>query len=270
MSLPYFAIAILLHRSAQITTPQVYWLIGFGLLMVSASLVLGVRAFFDLWNAGRKGGKATLRGMIVAAAVVAPFLWYGYLGLTLPSISDVSTNPVEPPQFLQANAWRAVEVPNGANEFARYDADYSETIVQAYPKLASRRYNSGAQRILGAARGLAEARRWTVTAVLGQTEEETRAEKAQNEEAPADEDEASNELEAEPQAEIRLEAVARSPIFGFPQDIVLAIVPEAESTLVDMRASTRWGAHDFGRNADTITRFLSDLDTALVGIAGEG
>ncbi|MCB1430812.1 MAG: DUF1499 domain-containing protein, partial [Nitratireductor sp.] len=67
-----------------------------------------------------------------------------------------------------------------------------------------------------------------------------------------------------------IEAEAASMIFGFRHDIVIKIQAEEESTLVDMRSSSRFGAHDFGSNAAIIENFLADLDTALLGIAGEG
>lgn len=59
-------------------------------------------------------------------------------------------------------------------------------------------------------------------------------------------------------------------IFGFRHDIIIKIQSEEEATLVDMRSASRFGAHDFGSNAAIIEDFLADLDTALLGIAGEG
>ncbi len=86
-------ITILLHRFGKVTTPQAVWLNAFGLAMIVASLVLGVRAFLDLWNRGLRGGKATVRGVIVATMLLIPFLWFGYLAVEHPMLSDVSTNP---------------------------------------------------------------------------------------------------------------------------------------------------------------------------------
>lgn len=264
LCLPYFAIAIILHRTDQITTPQVYWLIAIGLIMVLASLLLGLRAFLDLWNLGRRGGKSTLRGMLVSAALLGPFLWYAYLGLTRPPLNDVSTNPFSPPLFAEANRIRAADASKGINQLAVYDVAYRQALADAYPRLASRRYNSGAERILGAARELFEKNGWRITSVRGQLHDAAE---------PADAGSAGDRAEklaGELPDDIYIEAVARSRFFGFRQDVVLAIISEEESTLVDMRASTRWGAHDFGRNNTTITEFLSELDSALLGIAGEG
>jgi hypothetical protein len=66
-----------------------------------------------------------------------------------------------------------------------------------------------------------------------------------------------------------IEAVARSLVMGFADDVVVRIVEEEQGALVDMRSSSRWGVHDLGANATRIVSFLGDLDKALVGIAGE-
>ena len=260
IAIPYFAIAIALHRVDRISTPQVYWLIAFGLLLLAGSLLFGLRAFFDLWSSGRRGGKAALRGMAVSLIILGPFLWYGYLGLTRPPVNDVSTNPVTPPPFEQLGRLRQAYASEGINPLAEYTPGYAGLLSDSYPRLASRRYNSGVDRIYNAVTALIEDRGWALAAVRGA-------------EQPSGEEEEGEETEPFPSAaatDVEVEAVARSLVFGYRQDLAIAIIAEAESTLVDMRASTRWGAHDFGRNADTIIRFLSDLDKALIGIAGEG
>jgi hypothetical protein len=70
--------------------------------------------------------------------------------------------------------------------------------------------------------------------------------------------------------DIYVEAVAASRVFGFERDVVVAIVSEAESTVVDMRSSSRYGPHDFGANAGLIEDFLDDLDKSLFGSGGQG
>ena len=62
ISLPFFILTIFLHRSASITTQQAFWLIAFGIAMLLASLVFGVKAAMDLWEKGYQGGRATVKG----------------------------------------------------------------------------------------------------------------------------------------------------------------------------------------------------------------
>jgi hypothetical protein len=285
--LPYFALTILLHRFDKITTPQAVWLVAFGLAMILASLFLGVRALLDLWNNGSRGGKATVRGVIVATLLLIPFIWHGYLALEHPLLSDVATNPYSPPQYLQAQILREENAGAGMNQLADYTDAYAETLITDYPKIGSRRYNAGPERVLASVKALIADRSWSITATQGVPEEaqtpvptpapdEGDLEAAGNAAAKSKSAEAGDLEEAEPEdapqipANIEIEVVATSPVFGYKNDVIIQIVSEAEATLVDMRSSSRYGAHDFGFNAAIIEKFMSDLDASLLGIAGEG
>ena len=61
----------------------------------------------------------------------------------------------------------------------------------------------------------------------------------------------------------------RSPIFGFRFDVVIRLREEAETTLVDMRAASRYGSHDLGIGAELVEGYLKALDAELLGIAGD-
>ena len=290
ISVPYLLLAILLHRFGNVTTPQLYWLLFFGLLMLLASLALGLRALLDLWNLGYRGGKATIRGVMLSLLMLLPFLWQGWLAMDNPRLADVSTNPFDPPQYVAAEKLREAGKSEGMNAFANYDAAYSEQILSDYPKIGSRRYNAGAERILAAVRELVADRGWKVLAergvpLVGQakdlaassaadaaSETTTGLPKVTSGKPKKNEKPASDDAMADAGAplEFEIEAEAASMIFGFRHDIVIKIQAEEESTLVDMRSSSRFGAHDFGSNAAIIENFLADLDTALLGIAGEG
>lgn len=269
VAVPYFAIVILLHRFGNITTPQAFWAIGFGLLLILFSLFLGVRAFLDLWNRGFRGGTATVRGVALSILMLLPFIWFGYLAVKHPLLHDVTTNPFAPPPFIQADDLRTEMAEDGINQLARYDDAYAELLISSFPRLGSRRYNAGAERIYAAARNLIADRRWDVVASIGLPADEG-TEQAEGAEASGESEGEAGQMETALPLDIRVEAVARSMIFAFPYDVMLQIVSEEEATLVDMRVVSRWGAHDFGTSAAIIERFLADLDSALLGIAGEG
>lgn len=275
LCLPYFVIVILLHRFEEITTPQTFRLIAFGLLMILVSLFLGIRAFFDLWNFGRKGGRATIRGMVISLLLFLPFGWFAYLAVEKPMINDISTNPFAPPPFLTADEFRRHKAGEGINQLTVYDDNYAEQLLAAYPEISSRRYNAGALRIYDVVRGLILKRGWEIIDQAGLPEDPAGGDDSDVDEQSASavavaSDQPADGVEASIPLDIRIEAVSTSLVFGFPRDIVIQIVSESESTLVDMRSASRWGAHDYGENAAAIDKFLSDLDAALLGIAGEG
>lgn len=286
--LPYFGLSALLHRLEAITTPQLIWLLAFGLVMILASLFLGTRALFDLWNKGARGGKATVRGVVIATLLLVPYAWHGFLAVNHPLLSDVATNPYAPAPFVEAQKLRNDLAGRGINPLANYTSDYADTLIAQYPKIGSRRFNAGHERVFAAVRQLLTERNWQVTQTRGLPQEPVEAETetetsegdaaapAKNRKKPAKGTDAS---QADPEdllqaavvvPNIEIEAIVSSLIFSFKNDVVIQIVAEPEATIVDMRASSRYGAHDFGYDAKLIERFLADLDTSLLGIAGEG
>ena len=60
----------------------------------------------------------------------------------------------------------------------------------------------------------------------------------------------------------RIEAVARSPIMGFREDISIRVVPDGEDSRVDIRSASRYFDSDLGSNAARISKFIDDLNTA--------
>ena len=69
--------------------------------------------------------------------------------------------------------------------------------------------------------------------------------------------------------DVLLQGEWRSPVFGFRFDVVIRLREEAETTLVDMRAASRYGPHDLGIGADLVEGYLKALDAELLGIAGD-
>lgn len=271
--IPYFLVVIFLFRFSKIETNQLFALIGVGFLITLVGTILGFRAIADLWSKGTRGGSRVVRGLLVTFLILLPFGYYTYLALLYPLANDVTTDAFSPPQYIAAVDVRDELSSKGANPVRGYDAEYARTIISAYPKLQPRRYPAGSERVLEAVRAIITENEWPITGSLGIPE--TNA--ASGEEELADNTENVDENKQETAEEglatpddIYLEFLVRTMIFGFENDVIVRIVSEDENTLVDVRSSSRWGRHDFGYNAGLIDGFLTQLDTALLGIAGEG
>lgn len=65
-----------------------------------------------------------------------------------------------------------------------------------------------------------------------------------------------------------LQGETRTKIIGLPLDVVIRLHEEAETTLVDIRVASRYGAHDLGVSAGVAEAYLKALDAELLGIAG--
>ena len=60
-----------------------------------------------------------------------------------------------------------------------------------------------------------------------------------------------------------IDAVDRTLIMGFPEDITIRIKPLAGQTRIDVRSASRYGRNDFGTNAKRIGAFARELQAQL-------
>jgi hypothetical protein len=60
-----------------------------------------------------------------------------------------------------------------------------------------------------------------------------------------------------------IEAVARTPIMGFREDVSIRVVADGDDSRVDIRSSSRYFESDLGRNAARILKFADDLNNAV-------
>ncbi|MEO0327622.1 MAG: DUF1499 domain-containing protein [Pseudomonadota bacterium] len=265
--IPYFAVVVLLYRFAKMETMQLFVMIAIGLIIAVVALILGIRAIGELWSKGYRGGSYAARGLFIAILVLLPFVYQGILAAQYPLANDVSTNPFDPPSYLSADIKRQQLAEDGMNLVITYSDDYAQKIVTAYPQLQPRRYPASPERVYEAISAIIQENDWPVTGTSGVPE------------LPQSNGDSSQETETSTEAlednealldDIEVEFLQRTPFFGFENDVVVRIMSEDQNTLVDMRVSSRWGKHDFGYNAGFIEKFLGQLDTALLGIAGEG
>ena len=60
-----------------------------------------------------------------------------------------------------------------------------------------------------------------------------------------------------------IEAVARTPIMGFREDVAIRVVPNGDDSRVDIRSASRYFDSDLGSNAARISKFTDDLNAAV-------
>lgn len=61
----------------------------------------------------------------------------------------------------------------------------------------------------------------------------------------------------------RIEAVATSTWYGFKDDFIVRLAPQADGVRIDVRSKSRVGLSDLGANAARVRAFLKGLDAAL-------
>ena len=204
----------------------------FGALACAAlSVLLGLAAFVAIWQTGSRG----MSRIVVALAINVVILAYpAYLGLQyrkLPKIHDITTDPIDPPRFDRLARLRV----DGANT-AVYAGLYSAEQQQAtWPDIESVELEVPVQRAYEVTAALIAKRKWLVI-----------------DEAPPQ----------PPRRIARIEAVARTPVMGFREDVSIRITPDGDGSKVDIRSSSRYFESDFGSNAARVTKLIEDINAA--------
>ncbi|MEQ1942194.1 DUF1499 domain-containing protein [Mesorhizobium sp. VNQ89] len=231
-SLVLFLVAGTSHRIGYLASADLLPVLGVVAGFALLSLLAAVRALFLFWDHGGKGGGALVFAVLVALLVLAPFAVTLYRGVTLPMLSDVSTDTDDPPELAIASAARTA----GMNQIEPFTLERRQLQEDAYPEATGRRYEAPIGQVFEVIEDMLDRHGWSI---VGQSEFPAEA------------------------TEITIETQARSPILGMPVDVAIRLIDEGTSTYVDMRSSTRYWGHDFGDNAARIEAFLAELDVEV-------
>lgn len=179
------------------------------------------------WRQSRKLSAIALVGILVGGA--GAYIPWSYKRLvdSLPYIHDISTDTANPPVFVAAAKLRK-------ESDHSVDYDGPEVAAQqraAYPDLVSMVTLVPNEQVFELAK--------KVVADMGMKLVEANA------------------------GEGRIEANSTSLLFGFTDDMVVRIVPNAGGATVDVRSKSRVGRSDVGQNAKRIRIFMSKLQAAL-------
>jgi uncharacterized protein (DUF1499 family) len=205
----------------------------FGALGCAAlSILVSLAAFAAIWQNGTRGMSRILLALLIDGLVLA---YPAYLALQyrkLPPIHDVTTDPIDPPRFDALARLRSGEGANTAVYAGLYSAEQQR---RAYPDIEPVELEIPVNRAYAIALQLVNKRKWLVI----------------DERAP------------QPERPIgRIEAVARTPIMGFREDVSIRVTPNGEDSRVDIRSSSRYFESDLGSNATRIAKLIDDINTA--------
>lgn len=224
-------VGVLLHYFDAVTTTTALYIVAAALIFAMAALILSASSFVMVWRHGLQGGGYAVSGAIVACLVLAgPVLLVPKL-LLLPQINDISTNTLDPPKFETVSTLR----PSDANGLRYPGPEVALKQLAAYPDIRPMELERSGEEAFKLVRDAVERLGWDVVA----------------ESKPA-KDQAG-----------RIEAVSRTMIMGFSDDVVIRVSSGAKESLVDVRSASRYGQHDFGTNAKRIKRLFAEVKAGL-------
>ena len=206
----------------------------FGALALAVlSILLGLAAFAAIWQNGSRGMGRILLAFLISTLLLA---YPAYLALQyrkLPPIHDITTDPIDPPRFEALARLRSGDGANSAVYAGLYSAEQQRI---AYPDIETVELEVPPQRAYEVALQLIGKRKWLVI----------------------------DERPPQPPRRIgRIEAVARTTIMGFREDVAIRITPDGEDSRVDIRSSSRYFEGDLGSNARRVTSLIEDINAAV-------
>jgi Protein of unknown function (DUF1499) len=197
------------------------------------SILVGFAAFAAIWQNGSRGMGRILLAFLINAVVLAYPAYLAVQYRRLPPLYDITTDPIDPPRF---EALARLRTGDGANP-AVYAGLYSaERQRIAYPDIETVELEASVDRAYAVALQLVTKRKWLII----------------DERAP------------QPPRRIgRIEAVARTPIMGFREDVSIRVTPDGEDSRVDIRSASRYFDADLGSNAARVSKLIEDINNAV-------
>lgn len=232
-ALAVVALAVLLVRGGFVETVPGTIIVGGGLVVAFLGLLLGLAAFVMIWIYGSPGfGKAVFAVLVGLALITYP----SYLVATsvrLPALVDITTDIAEPPRFETIARLR----PRGANASEYPGAQAAQLQRTAYPEIVPLDLAASPEEAYNAALAVINKRRWRVvdarTPLTGRRDG-------------------------------RIEAVARTAIMGFRDDLVIRVrASRGGGARVDLRSASRYGSYDFGTNAQRIRTLVEEIEEEI-------
>jgi uncharacterized protein (DUF1499 family) len=233
LALLVFLGAFLWHRFMGLPTPLALKILGAAAGGALVSLVLAVAALVSIWNEGYQGAGRAFFAVLLDAAVLAVPLWSLPNLLTLPRLYEVTTDPASPPAFD-----RIARIRQGLANPSHYNAAFIPLQTAAYPDIKPLFIQRPIVDVYTIVRDAVKALNWKVV-------DEQTPEAAKNG---------------------YMEAVARTLLFGFTDDVAIRVTALPKGTRIDIRSSSRFGGHDLGRNAQHIRSFTREVRVRLADL----
>ena len=170
---------------------------------------------------------STIMALLLSTIAIAIPLSMLNKGKSVPPIHDISTDLVNPPEFVAIAPLRA-DAPNPV-EYAGVEVATQQRA--AYPELQTLNYTQSKSELVEATKQVIDHLGWQLVNI--------------------DADQGI------------VEATDRTMWFGFKDDVIVRITDNGSERLVDIRSKSRVGGSDLGKNAERIHGFIEELDSIL-------
>ena len=232
-SLAATLIAVIIVRSGALEIVPALSTLAGALALAVVAILLALASGIVIWREGAGGLLQAMTALFIGFALIAYPLYVGLKAYRLPAIYDVTTDPIDPPHFEAIAKLR----PRDANPITYAGLYAAELQRAAYSDIEPDLTDSSPQEAYNAALKVITKRRWHVVDARPPPATGTQ--------------------------EGRIEAIARTPILGFRDDVVVRVRATPDGARIDVRSASRYGRHDLGTNAARVRALIEDIDDVL-------
>lgn len=240
-------IAIIIVRSGALDIVPALSTLGGALVLAALAILVAFAAIVVIWRQGSGGLRQAVAAVFIGAVLIAYPAYLGLRAYQLPAIYDVTTDPIDPPQFDAIAKLR----PRDANPVVYQGLYAAELQHAAYPDIEPEDTSASAQEAFDVAMKVITKRRWRVVNARPPQDAAGRRPVAGG--APPG-GAATDGI---------IEAVARTAILGFPEDVVVRVRATGDGARIDVRSASRYGRSDIGTNGKRVRDLISDIDDIL-------
>jgi hypothetical protein len=202
---------------------------GSGFALAALALVLALVAAAAIWSRGLTGARRVLMAAALAAGLLSVPAYVVLQVLTLPALTDISTDLDNPPPFSRSRAALAARDGHVPPEVTRATREPQRA---AYSRLTPFISDLPPEETFALAIRAAQALGWRII-----------------EQAPPGGRSGLG----------RIEAIATSRILKLENDITIRVRPRVDGARVDVRSASRLPWHDLGGNAARVAAFLDEM-----------
>jgi hypothetical protein len=239
-------IAVIIVRSGALEIVPALSTLAGALVLACLAILLAFAAGIVIWRQGIGGGRQAVTALLIGAALIAYPVYLGIKASRLPAIYDITTDPIDPPQFDAIARLR----PRDANPVTYAGLYTAEQQHAAYSDIEPDDTTATPQDAFAAAMKVIAKRKWRVVDARPPQDPLPRVIDARTVQPSAVRDGI-------------IEAVARTPILGFRDDVVVRVRPTIDGARIDVRSASRYGRHDLGTNAKRVRSLIEDIDDVL-------
>ncbi len=246
-SLVATVMAVITVRSGALDIVPALSTLAGALLLAVAGILLAFCAGVVIWREGFGGLRQAVWAVLIGLMLLAYPLYLGAKAYKLPAIYDVTTDPIDPPQFDALAKLR----PRDANPIT-YEGLYAAELQRvAYPDVQPEETTATPQEAFAAVMKIITRRRWKIVDAR-----------------PPQEDASPRVVNARRPQPVRIsdgmiEAIAFTPLLNFREDLVVRVRATSDGARIDVRSASRYGRHDLGTNAARVDNLITDIDDIL-------